>query len=155
MGIAVPTQFVSTNDLLPTRNALSTMFAAINPITGALPESGPPLSQMGSDTYHMWTLIGTCTPPSPLSPFPSTTQLSVLDNYFLFSGDTPWLEDVWANYTKALSFLENKVNASTGLIDITGLRDWARLGGGGYNAEGNAIYYKVRFPPPLPTHLLT
>ncbi|KAG6889445.1 hypothetical protein C0992_005165 [Termitomyces sp. T32_za158] len=66
MGIAVPTQFVSTNDLLPTRNALSTMFAAINPITGALPESGPPLSQMGSDTYHMWTLIGTCA--SPVSP---------------------------------------------------------------------------------------
>ncbi|KAG5340251.1 hypothetical protein C0989_002353 [Termitomyces sp. Mn162] len=117
MGIAVPTQFVSTNDLLPTRNALSTMFAAINPITGALPESGPPLNQMGSDTYHMWTLIGTC--------------------------DTPWLESVWANYTKAVAFLENKVNTTTGLIDITGLRDWARLGGGGYNAEGNAIYYKV------------
>lgn len=48
MGIAVPTQFVSTNDLIPTRNALSTMFAAINPKTGALPESGPPLSQLGS-----------------------------------------------------------------------------------------------------------
>ncbi|KAG6861518.1 hypothetical protein C0995_015628 [Termitomyces sp. Mi166 len=125
MGIAVPTQFVSTNDLLPTRNALSTMFAAINPRTGALPESGPPLSQMGSDTYHMWTLIGTY-------------------NYFLFSGDIAWLEDVWANYTKAVGFLENKVNATTGLIDITGLRDWARLGGGGYNAEGNAIYYKAR-----------
>lgn len=59
MGIAVPAQFVSTNDLIPTRNALSTMFAAINPTTGALPESGPPLSQQGSDTYHAWTLIGT------------------------------------------------------------------------------------------------
>ncbi|KAK7680793.1 hypothetical protein QCA50_016101 [Cerrena zonata] len=41
MGVAVPTQFVSTNDLLPTKNALSTMFAAIDPKTGALPESGP------------------------------------------------------------------------------------------------------------------
>lgn len=59
MGIAVPAQFVSTNDLVSTRNALSTMFAAINP-NGALPESGPPLSQQGSDTYHAWTLIGTC-----------------------------------------------------------------------------------------------
>ncbi len=59
MGIAVPAQFVSTNDLIPTRNALATMFAAINPKTGALPESGPPLSQQGSDTYHAWTLIGT------------------------------------------------------------------------------------------------
>ena len=60
MGIAVPTQFVSTNDLIPTINALATMFAAINPTTGALPESGPPLSQQGSDTYHAWTLIGVC-----------------------------------------------------------------------------------------------
>ncbi|KAG6908504.1 hypothetical protein DXG01_004438 [Tephrocybe rancida] len=123
MGIAVPAQFVSTNDLIPTRNALSTMFAAINPKTGALPESGPPLSQTGSDTYHAWTLIGSY-------------------NYHLFSGDTAWLQNVWANYTKAVAFLEGKVD-KTGLINITGLRDWARLGGGGYNAEGNAILYRV------------
>jgi len=28
-------------------------------------------------------------------------------------------------------------------MDVTGLRDWARLGGGGYNAEGNALLYRV------------
>ncbi|KAK0472524.1 Six-hairpin glycosidase [Armillaria novae-zelandiae] len=123
MGIAVPTQFVSTLDLIPTRNALSTMFAAINPQTGALPESGPPLSQLGSDTYHAWTLVGT-------------------HNYYLYSGDHDWLSTVWTNYTRAVAFLEGKVD-STGLMDVTGLRDWARLGGGGYNAEGNAILYKV------------
>ncbi|KAI1795457.1 Six-hairpin glycosidase [Ganoderma leucocontextum] len=123
MGIAVPTQFVSTNDLLPTRNALSTMFAAINPVTGALPESGPPLSQLGSDTYHAWTLIGTY-------------------NYYLYSGDDAWLQTVWANYTKAVAFLEGKVGPE-GLMNVTGLRDWARLGGGGINAEGNALLYRV------------
>ncbi|TFK47182.1 Six-hairpin glycosidase [Heliocybe sulcata] len=123
MGIAVPTQFVSTNDLLPTRNALSTMFAAIDPETGALPESGPPLSQTGSDTYHAWTLIGT-------------------HNYYLYSGDVQWLQTVWTNYTKAVQFLENKVDSS-GLMNVTGLRDWARLGGGGHNSEGNALLYKV------------
>ncbi|KZT25006.1 glycoside hydrolase family 78 protein [Neolentinus lepideus HHB14362 ss-1] len=123
MGIAVPTQFVSTNDLLPTKNALSTMFAAIDPITGALPESGPPLSQTGSDTYHAWTLIGT-------------------HNYYLYSGDMMWLQTVWTNYTKAVQFLENKVDSS-GLMNVTGLRDWARLGGGGHNSEGNALLYKV------------
>jgi len=123
MGIAVPTQFVSTNDLIPTRNALSTMFAAINPKTGALPESGPPLSQLGSDTYHAWTLIGT-------------------HNYFLYSGDIDWLQTVWHNYTFAVSFLESKVDSS-GLMNVTGLRDWARLGGGGHNSEGNALLYKV------------
>ena len=79
MGIAVPTAFVSTNDLIPVKNALSTMFAAINPSTGALPESGPPLSQLDSDTYHGWTLIGTY-------------------NYYLYSGDDVWLKEVWANY---------------------------------------------------------
>ncbi|KAJ6555942.1 Six-hairpin glycosidase [Mycena capillaripes] len=124
MGIAVPTQFVSTNDLLPTRNALATMFAAINPTTGALPESGPPLSQLGSDTYHCWTLIGT-------------------HNYYLYFGDVEWLQSIWTNYTKAVAFLEAKVDRKVGLMDVTGLRDWARLGGGGFNAEGNAIFYRV------------
>jgi hypothetical protein len=71
----------------------------------------------------MWTLIGTY-------------------NYYLFSGDTAWLEDVWQNYTKAVAFVEGKVD-STGLMNVTGLRDWARLGGGGHNAEGNAILYKL------------
>ncbi|PCH42963.1 glycoside hydrolase family 78 protein [Wolfiporia cocos MD-104 SS10] len=124
MGIAVPTQFVSTNDLLPTRNALSTMFAAQNAETGALPESGPPLSQQGSDTYHGWTLIGTY-------------------NYFLYSGDYEWMENVWSNYTKAVRYLAGKVNATTGLLDVTGTRDWGRLWQGGFNSEANAIYYKV------------
>lgn len=124
MGVAVPTQFVSTNDLIPTRNALSTLFSEINPSTGALPESGPPLSQLGSDTYHAWTLIGTY-------------------NYFLFTGDTQWLQTIWSNYTKAVAFLEGKVD-DTGLMNVTGLRDWARLGGGGYNSEGNALLYRVR-----------
>lgn len=123
MGVAVPTQFVSTNDLVPTRNALSTMFAAMNGRTGALPESGPPLSQKDSDTYHAWTLIGT-------------------HNYVTYSGDLGWLKTVWANYTKAVGFLEGKVDHS-GLMNVTGLRDWARLGGGGHNAEGNALLYKV------------
>ncbi|KAH8101215.1 Six-hairpin glycosidase [Cristinia sonorae] len=123
MGVAVPTQFVSTNDLIPTRNALATMFAAINPRTGALPESGPPLSQLDSDTYHAWTLIGT-------------------HNYVLYTGDVDWLKVVWTNYTRAVAFLENKVDG-TGLMNVTGLRDWARLGGGGHNAEGNALLYKV------------
>ncbi|KAI0028945.1 glycoside hydrolase family 78 protein [Vararia minispora EC-137] len=123
MGIAVPTQFVSTNDLLPTKNALQTMFAGMNPFTGALPESGPPLSQQGSDTYHAWTLIG-------------------VHNYWLYSGDDDWIRSIWSNYTKAVRFLVGKVDSS-GLVNITRLRDWARVGGGGHNAEGNALYYKV------------
>lgn len=81
MGIAVPTAFVSTNDLIPTRNSLSTLFAAMDPITGALQYSGPPLNLLGSDTYHAWTIIG-------------------VYNYFLYSGDIDLLETVWTNYVR-------------------------------------------------------
>lgn len=52
------------------------------------------------------------------------------------------MQTIWGNYTKAVAFLEAKVD-KTGLMNVTGLRDWARLGGGGYNVEGNAILYKV------------
>ena len=38
--------------------------------------------------------------------------------------------------------MQSKVDSS-GLVNITGLRDWARKGGGGHNAEGNALYYKA------------
>uniref|UniRef100_A0A0W0EY35 Putative Six-hairpin glycosidase n=1 Tax=Moniliophthora roreri TaxID=221103 RepID=A0A0W0EY35_MONRR len=123
MGIAVPTSFVSTNDLLPVKNALLTMFSGIAS-DGALPESGPPLNQKGSDTYHGWTLIGSY-------------------NYYLYTADLPFLQNIWTNYTRAVAFLERKVDRSKGLMNVTGLRDWARLGGGGINAEGNAILYKV------------
>lgn len=77
MGIAVPTIFVTTSDFLPVRNALKTMVETQDAVTGALvvskvrsviiiglmielrfAECGPPLLQKGSDTYHMWTLIG-------------------------------------------------------------------------------------------------
>ncbi|PPR00991.1 hypothetical protein CVT24_000284 [Panaeolus cyanescens] len=124
MGIAVPAAFVSTNDLISTRNALDTMFAAMNPDTGELPESGPPLSQKGSDTYHAWTLIGA-------------------HNYYMYTGDIQWLQKNFYNYAKAVQYLQSKVNDQTRLINVTGLRDWARLGGGGYNSEGSALLYKV------------
>jgi hypothetical protein len=34
MGISGPTQFVSTDDLVSTRNALSTLFTTMDPTTG-------------------------------------------------------------------------------------------------------------------------
>ena len=124
MGVAVPTQFVSTNDLLPTKNALSTMFAIMDPVTGAFPQSGPPLLATASDAYHAWTLIG-------------------VYNYYLYSGDVEWLQDVWPSYLKAVAYLEGKVDSS-GLMNITNVKDWARLAGGGHSSPGNALLYRVR-----------
>ncbi|PCH42962.1 glycoside hydrolase family 78 protein [Wolfiporia cocos MD-104 SS10] len=123
MHVAVATEFVSTNDIIPSRNALSTLFSELNQETGQMPYSGPPLSEQGSDTYQAWTLIGTY-------------------DYVLYSGDLTWLESTWSNYTKALQFLANKVD-STGLLYVTGTGDWGRLYQGGYNSEANAIYYKA------------
>lgn len=48
---------------------------------GSFPEAGPPLLQQGSDTYHMWTMIGTY-------------------NYLLYTNDTDLYvppEDVHCN----------------------------------------------------------
>ncbi|CCM05942.1 uncharacterized protein FIBRA_08181 [Fibroporia radiculosa] len=123
LGLAVSTQFVSTNDLVPTRNAISTLFNEQNPVTGELPYSGPPLSEQGSDTYQAWTLIGTY-------------------NYYLYSGDYAWLEEIWSNFTKAMQYLENKVD-DTGLLNVTATGDWGRLWQGGLNSEANAIFYRA------------
>ena len=54
MGVAVPSTFVSVGDLDAVKNALQVMYDTQNKTTGAFAESGPPLSQLGSDTYHMW-----------------------------------------------------------------------------------------------------
>jgi hypothetical protein len=69
MGIAVPSTFVSLGDLDSVKNALQVMYNYQNQTTGEFPEAGPPLLQKGSDTYHMWTMIGTY-------------------NYWLFTNDT-------------------------------------------------------------------
>lgn len=81
------------------------------------------MSQLGSDTYHSHTLIG-------------------VHNYWLYSGDLAWVQGHWSNYTKAVGYLAGRVDTS-GLLDVLGTRDWARLGMSGHNAEANALYYRV------------
>jgi hypothetical protein len=79
MGIAVLSTFVSLGNLVSVKNALQVMYDTQNTTTGAFDESGPPLSQKGSDTYHMWTMIGTY-------------------NYFLYTNDTNFLASNWQGY---------------------------------------------------------
>jgi Bacterial alpha-L-rhamnosidase 6 hairpin glycosidase domain len=123
MGIAVPTAFVSTNDLISTRNSLSTHYQHQNSITGELPFAGPEVNFYGSDTYHMWTLVGTA-------------------NYYLYSGDRSWLDGIWAQYKAGVTYITNKID-SRGLLYVTGTADWARSDQGGENIEANAILYRV------------
>ncbi|KAF2398719.1 Six-hairpin glycosidase [Trichodelitschia bisporula] len=119
MGVAVPASFVSTGDLESVRNALQVMFDYQNK-DGSFPEAGPPLLQQNSDTYHMWTLIGTY-------------------NYMLYTDDTAFLDKNWAKFQRAVAYIADKVE--DGLLHVSGTRDWARWGQGGPNAEANMILY--------------
>ncbi len=127
LGIALPTAYVSTGDLLTIKNSLDTLFAGQDAATGEFPRSGPPLNgQNGhttSDTYHLWTLIGAC-------------------NYYLYSGDKVWLDRNWAAHKKGLAFSTGKI-ASDGLFQVSLVKDWGRLGQGGENIAANAILYRV------------
>lgn len=126
IGVSLPTQFVSTDDVISTRNALSTLYALQSP-SGRLPYAGPPFDLdsefYASDTYQAWTLIGTY-------------------RYMLYSGDFAWFQDVWANYTRGVSYLAEMVD-ETGLLNVTGVLDWGRNGQGGHNSGANALYYKA------------
>ncbi|KAI9738250.1 MAG: hypothetical protein M1834_008748 [Cirrosporium novae-zelandiae] len=121
MGIAVPSMFVSIGDLESVKNALQVMYDYQNLTTGAFDESGPPLSQKNSDTYHMWTMVGTY-------------------NYMLYSNNTAFLEENWAGYQLAMNYVLGKVDSS-GLMNVTGTRDWARWQQGFHNSEANMILY--------------
>lgn len=124
MGVAVPSTFYSTGDLTEVMNALSAMYQYQNS-DGSFPEAGPPLLQQGSDTYHMWTMIGTY-------------------NYMLFTNDSSFLTPRWTNYTRAMNYIYNKVlPAPSGLLNVTGIRDWARWQQGFNNTEANFILYRT------------
>jgi hypothetical protein len=125
MGIAVPSTFVSIGDLVPVKNGLQTMYNNQNPTTGAFPEAGPPLLQLGSDTYHMWTMIGTY-------------------NYLLYTNDTAFLQENWAKYLLAMNYIYGKVTYASGLLNVTGLRDWARWQTGYNGSEPQMMYVHQR-----------
>ncbi|KAF2105781.1 Six-hairpin glycosidase-like protein [Lophiotrema nucula] len=122
MGIAVPSSFVSIGDLDSVKNALQVMYNYQNS-DGSFPEAGPPLLQQNSDTYHMWTMIGTY-------------------NYMLYTNDASFVQQNWAKYLKAMTYIYGKVQPS-GLFNQTGTRDWARWQTGFNNTEANTILYRT------------
>ena len=58
--------------------------------TGRLPFAGPSTGSFNkgakSDTYHAWAVIG-------------------VYNYFLYTGDVEFVQDVWANYVSKINAL--------------------------------------------------
>ncbi len=122
LGVSVPTEFASLGDLTPTRNALTTLYQH-QTAAGELPFAGPQVNFYSSDTYHLWTLVGTA-------------------NYVQYTHDLAWLRDTWAGYRRALDFALAKVGPN-GLFRVTGANDWARGGQGGENIAANALAYQA------------
>ncbi|MCL2730197.1 MAG: discoidin domain-containing protein [Actinomycetia bacterium] len=122
LGVSVPTEYASLGDLTPTRNALTTLYQH-QAASGELPFAGPQVNFYGSDTYHLWTLIGTA-------------------NYYQYAHDKAWLDGEWAAYKRALAFSLAKVQPD-GLMSVTGTADWARGGQGGENIEANSLLYQA------------
>jgi hypothetical protein len=122
MGIAVPSSFVSIGDLDSVKNALQVMYNYQN-ADGSFPEAGPPLLQQNSDTYHMWSMIGTY-------------------NYMLYTNDAAFVLQNWSRYLRAMTYIYGKVDSS-GLLNQTGTRDWARWQTGFNNTEANIILYRT------------
>ncbi|KAI0594131.1 alpha-L-rhamnosidase B [Biscogniauxia sp. FL1348] len=122
MGVAVPASFYSTGDLESVKNALQVVYNE-QTSSGLFPFSGPPLSASGSDTYHMWSLIGTY-------------------NYALYSGDIAFIRDNWSGYVKAVEFLSTQFNTSADLIDITTYpNDWGRFNSSYILASAQMLAY--------------
>ncbi|MET1073335.1 MAG: NEW3 domain-containing protein, partial [Umezawaea sp.] len=122
LGVSVPTEFASLGDLTPTRNALTTLYQH-QTAAGELPFAGPQVNFYSSDTYHLWTLVGTA-------------------NYVQYSHDLTWLRDTWTGYRRALDFALAKMGP-TGLFRVTGPNDWARGGQGGENIAANSLMYQA------------
>src|SRR5256714_4963173 len=120
LGISVPTDYASLDDLETIRNTLSTMYS-VQDASGEIPWSGPVFNLKGSDTYHMWTLHGTAL-------------------YYTYSADRAWLDSIWSNYTRGMQFIINKMDGNN-LLNVTRTNDWARSGQGGENIQANALLY--------------
>jgi Bacterial alpha-L-rhamnosidase 6 hairpin glycosidase domain len=123
LGVSLPTEYASTDDLVSAKNALTTLYQHQNSSSGELEYGGPEFNFYGSDTYHTWALIGT-------------------SSYYTYSSDRSWLDSEWSRFRLGMGFITAKIDG-TGLLDVTGSSDWARGDQGGENIEANALLYKA------------
>jgi hypothetical protein len=114
MSVALPSIFVSTNDLDSVKNSLNSLLALQNTTTGQLPYAGYPFSSLGavSFTYHLYSLIG-------------------VSYYYQYTGDVEYLQSVWHHFTAGMAWSLSYVD-DTGLMNVTTPLDWLRVGMGGH-----------------------
>ncbi|PLN81347.1 bacterial alpha-L-rhamnosidase domain protein [Aspergillus taichungensis] len=100
MGTSVSSLFVSTGDLESTKNALQKVYNTQSNLTGAFNEPRGTFNPKSSETYHLWSMIGTF-------------------YYVLYSNDTDFLERNWEGYKSAMSYIYQKVDSTRGLLQAT------------------------------------
>jgi hypothetical protein len=109
---------VSTGSLDGIKNGIDSIYVLQNE-TGQLPWAGTPFSTpsrfLFSFTYHHYTLIDTY-------------------DYYLYTGDLPWLKQYWPQFKKALEWSLVQIDESK-LANVTSTNDWLRSGMGGHNVE--------------------
>lgn len=107
-------------------NSLETLFHYQNASTGRFPFAGPATGSFRSgamsDTYHTWSLIS-------------------MYDYAIWSNDAAWLEKHWANITRGVEYIVERLDPETGLQNQTNENDWARENTGGFNSALNALNY--------------
>ena len=60
--------------------------------------------------------------------------------YVLYTNDTDFLFKNWASYQHAMEYIYGKVTYPSGLLNVTGTRDWARWQQGYNNSEAQMMY---------------
>lgn len=70
-------------------------------------------------------------------------------NYVLYTNNTDFLLENWDGYQLAMDYIYGKVTYASGLLDVTGIRDWARWQQGYNNSEAQMMYAIPRNLPPL------
>ncbi|KAF2966425.1 hypothetical protein GQX73_g7154 [Xylaria multiplex] len=124
MGVAGPASFYSTGDLESIKSSLQSLYD-LQADSGLLPFSGKPLSASGSNTYHMWTMIG-------------------LYNYVLYTGDVEFLNVYWRRYILAMQLVLSQIDHDVGLVNIKLYpNDWGRFNSDGYLASAQMLAYRT------------
>lgn len=122
LGIEIPAAYAAFDDTESARNALTTLYQHQRD-TGELPYSGPMMNKYGSDTYHLWTLAATW-------------------DYYNYTGDRRWLDQVWDGYKRGIDFSTAKLS-DRGLLSITGTSDSVRILEKGENLIANVLLWRA------------
>jgi len=123
LGISLPTEYVALFETAAAKSALHTLFDHQS-ASGELPFAGPPVNLGGSDTYHLWTLLGVAL-------------------YHTYANDRAWLDTIWPKYKAGVAYSVAKIDGH-GLFAVPdGANDWARDQPGGENIAANALLYAV------------